>query len=228
MSQIDYSGNPNQRTPCVLVLDASGSMGEVTSTGRTRMDELNLGMNALEASLRQDDTALVRVQLAIVSVGGPGNDADVMMDWTDATNFDAFSIRCGGYTPLGKGLKIALDLVEESKASLKAAGISYTRPWIMVISDGEPTDPDKEWQEAVTACISAQMAKKVEIFAIGVEGANLSKLGEISNKPALMLAGMKFEELFVWLSSSLSAASRSRPGENVQLPSTDPWRNVGI
>ena len=228
MSQIDFSGNPNQRTPCVLVLDASWSMAEVTSTGRTRMEELNLGMSALEESLRQDDAALVRVQLAIVSVGGPNNDADLMMDWTDASNFESFSIKCGGATPLAKGIIIALDLVEKGKQNLKAAGISYTRPWIMIISDGAPTDSNAEWAAAVAKCKAAEAAKKVEIFSIGVEGADLSVLGQISAKPPLMLAGMKFEELFVWLSSSLSAASRSRPGENLQLPSTDPWRNVGI
>jgi uncharacterized protein YegL len=228
MVSIDFSGNPNQRTPCVLVLDASGSMNEITSTGRSRIDELNLGMEALEASLRADDAALVRVQIAIVTVGGPANDADIMMDWTDATNFNSFPINAGGATPLGKGISIALDLVEQGKENLKAAGISYTRPWVMIISDGGPTDSDAEWAEAVAECKAAEDAKKVEIFSIGVEGADLSVLGEISAKPPLMLAGMKFEELFVWLSSSLSAASRSRPGETLQLPSTDPWRNVGI
>ena len=228
MNQIDFSGNPNQRTPCVLVLDASGSMNEKTSTGRTRIEELNSGMQALEASLRADDAALVRVQIAIVTVGGPSNEADIMMDWTDATNFNAFPINAGGATPLGQGISIALDLVEQGKQNLKAAGISYTRPWIMIISDGEPTDTDDEWASAVAECKTAEAAKKVEIFSIGVEGADLSVLGQISAKPPLMLAGMKFEELFVWLSSSLSAASRSRPGETLQLPSTDPWRNVGI
>ena len=93
---------------------------------------------------------------------------------------------------------------------------------------GGPTDSDAEWAAAVAECKAAEAAKKVEIFSIGVEGADLSVLGQISAKPPLMLAGMKFEELFVWLSSSLSAASRSRPGETLQLPSTDPWRNVGI
>ena len=228
MVSIDFSGNPNQRTPCVLVLDASGSMDTFTSTGKTRIEELNAGMAALEASLRADDAALVRVQIAIVTVGGPGNDADIMMDWTDATNFNAFEIKSGGATPLAKGISIALDLVEQGKQNLKAAGISYTRPWVMIISDGEPTDSDSEWASVVAECKAAEAAKKVEIFSIGVEGANLAFLGQVSDKPPLMLAGMKFEELFVWLSSSLSAASRSRPGETLQLPSTDPWRNVGI
>lgn len=228
MSAIDFSGNPNQRTPCVLVLDASGSMESKTSSGKTRIEELNLGVQALEVALGADDAALSRVQLSIVTVGGPINDAEVMMDWTDAVNFSSFPIKAGGATPLGKGLRIALQLVEDGKSNLKAAGISYTRPWIMVISDGEPTDSSDEWNAAIKECKSAESTKKVEIFSIGVEGADLSKLAQISTKPPLMLEGMKFKELFVWLSSSLSAASRSRPGETVQLPSTDPWRNVGL
>ena len=227
MSEIDYSGNPNQRTPCVLVLDASASMTEETGNGQTRMDELNRGVEELEKSLRQDDVALSRVQLAIVSVGGAAYDADVMMDWTDVVNFSSFPIEPGGATPLGKGLKIALDLVEEGKDNLKANGISYTRPWIIVISDGEPTDLD-EWDEAVQDCLAAERDKKVEIFSIGVHDANMAMLGQFTSKPPLKLNGLKFKELFVWLSSSLSAASRSRPGDNVQLPSTDPWRDVGI
>lgn len=228
MTSIDYSGNPNQRTPCVLVLDASGSMNSPTSTGRTRIEELNLGIAALEAELRADDTALVRVQLGIVCVGGPSNDADIMMDWTDATDFTAFPLTADGTTPLGKGIRIALQMVEQGKQNLRAAGISYTRPWLMVISDGEPTDADDVWAAAVRECCAAEAGKRVEVFSIGVEGANLTKLGEFSSKPPLMLGGMKFKELFVWLSASLSAASRSRPGDALQLPSTDPWRNVGL
>jgi uncharacterized protein YegL len=225
---VDFVGNPNQRTPCVLVLDASGSMDTETSSGKTRMEALNAGVVALETSLRGDDAALARVQLAIVTVGGPSNTAEVLMDWTDASGFHAFPLKADGGTPLGRGMLIALDLIEHAKRNLKSAGISYTRPWIMAISDGDPTDGEDEWRAAVQACNAAQHEKKVEIFAIGVEGANTAKMGELSTRPPLMLNGMKFEELFIWLSASLSAASRSRPGDSLSLPATDPWRNVGI
>jgi uncharacterized protein YegL len=228
MSTVDYSGNSNQRTPCVLVLDASGSMDSVTSTGKTRIEELNAGLKMLQHELSQDDTAFVRVLLGIVSVGGPNNDADIMMDWTDASDFAAFPLTAGGTTPLGKGVQIALQMIDQGKRNLRNAGISYTRPWMMIISDGEPTDSTDGWNAAVRDCQSAEARKQVEIFSIGVEGCNLSKLSQLSAKPPLMLSGMKFQELFVWLSASLSAASRSRPGENVQLPSTDPWRNVRL
>lgn len=228
MTEIDYSGNPNQRTPCVLVLDASGSMDAKTSSGKTRIQELNEGIQALQAELQADDTALVRVMLSIVIVGGPTNDAEVLMDWTDATQFQPFPLRADGTTPLGKGLTIGLELIEEAKADLRANGVSYTRPWMIVISDGDPTDSGDAWQNAVLECQAAEAQRKVEIFSIGVDGANLTTLGRISQKPALSIQSVKFRELFVWLSASLSAASRSRPGDTVSLPSTDPWRNVGI
>lgn len=228
MSTVDYSSNPNQRTPCILVLDASGSMGTTGPNGKTRIEALNEGVQTLEKHLREDDTAITRVQLAIISVGGPANVADVMMDWTDASTFQAFPLKTGGATPLGRGMQLALELIEQGKQNLRSAGISYTRPWIIVISDGEPTDDSSVWASAAKECKSAEASKKVEIFAIGVEGANLQKLGELSSKPPLMLDGVKFNELFVWLSSSLSAASRSRPGDTLQLPPTDVWRNVGV
>jgi uncharacterized protein YegL len=99
---------------------------------------------------------------------------------------------------------------------------------MMIITDGEPTDSASEWAQAIQDCKSAEAAKKVEIFTIAVEGANLATISQISARPPVMLDGLKFKELFIWLSSSLSAASRSRPGDALALPALDPWRNVGI
>ena len=208
---VDYSGNANQRTPCVLILDASGSMTATGSRGKTRIQELNEG-----------------VQLGIVSVGGPSNSAEVLMDWTDVENFEAFPLTADGTTPLGKGVRLGLNMIEQVKSDLKTNGINYTRPWMMIITDGEPTDTESEWSQATDECKKAEADKKVEIFTIAVEGANLAKLNQLSVRPPVMLDGVKFKELFLWLSSSLSAASRSRPGDNMSLPSLDPWRNVGM
>ncbi len=228
MSEIDYVNNPNQRTPCVLVLDASYSMQEKVGDGLTPIEELNKGLVELENTLKDDPTALTHVQLAIISVGGHQNDATVMMHWTDVVNFEAFPLTAGSATPLAEGLLLALQLVDQGKQELRMAGISYTRPWIFVMSDGAPTSSDLLWQQAIQECKLAQEQKKVEIFSIAVAGANIEKMSEISIRPVVHLSGLRFRELFVWLSSSLSAASRSRPGDRLELPSTDPWRDVGV
>jgi|EndMetStandDraft_4_1072995.scaffolds.fasta_scaffold00081_20 uncharacterized protein YegL len=222
--------NPNQRTPCLLVLDASASMTEKTSKGTTRIDELNRGLAALEQELHADPTARTRVQLAVVCVGGPaGNDqADVMLDWTDASAFRAFELTADANTPLAKGLMVALRLIEEQKQAYRSHGINYTRPWVMVITDGAPTDSDADWQAAALACRAAEGARKCVIYPVGVEGVNAAKLQEISTTQVLLLDQVKFVELFRWLSASLSTTSRSAQGTTVQLPSTDAWSSVKL
>jgi len=223
-----YHNNPSQRTPCMLVLDASGSMDEIVKgTGRTRIDELNQGLQLLQRELLADETAAQRVQLAIVCVGGPAGEADLLMDWTDAMNFQPPMLRAGNQTPLGQGMRLALQYVEQQKQTLKGFGIGYTRPWVMVISDGEPTDDPALWQAVTQECRSAEAAKRCVIYPIGVADANLPVLQQLSSTPALRMADTNFREYFRWLSSSLSSMSRSRPGENVQLAAVNPWAMVG-
>jgi len=223
-----YHRNPAQRTPCLLVLDASGSMDEIVAeTGRRRIDELNDGLILLQRELLNDDTASQRVQLAIVCVGGPAGDADLLMDWTDASQFQVPRLFAGGQTPLAQGLRLALQYVEQQKQTLKQNGVGYTRPWIMVISDGEPTDKSEMWQTVSQECRAAEAAKKCIIYPIGVAGANIQALQQISATPALRMSETRFKEYFRWLSSSLSSMSRSKPGENVQLAAVSPWTAVG-
>ena len=228
MASVDYVNNPNQRTPFVLVLDASYSMGQKTSSGAIPIQALNAGIQELERCLKADPIALTRVQLAIVCVGGPNNSADVLMDWTDCSNFEAFPMSANGNTPLAEGLLCALRLIEDGKAQLRASGVSYTKPWLYVISDGEPTSDPQLWQRAVQECRAAEEQKKVEIFGIAVEGANISKSNEMSVRPIIPLAGVNFKELFKWITASVTVAAKSRPGDNIPLPPNDPWRNVGL
>jgi uncharacterized protein YegL len=139
---VKYKTNPSQRQLCVLVLDASGSMTQsVQGTGKTRIELLNEGVRALYDDLMQDEVARNRVRLAIVQVGGVNNDARVMMDWVDVMDFQPFDLVTGGTTPLAQGLRSGLQLIENEKMSLRSAGITFTRPWMFVMTDGQPVIP---------------------------------------------------------------------------------------
>ena len=213
-----------QRTPCMLVLDASGSMGtKINGGARTRIDELNGGLRLLRNELREDETASVRVQLAIVSVGGPDHRARLCMDWTDATEFEPPVMEADGPTPLGQGMRLALHHVDRHKAELNQFGIPYTRPWIMVISDGEPSDRGDVWKAITEECRAAEAAKRCVIFPIGVEDGNLEMLQMLSNTRAARLSSTNFSKYFQWLSASLSCVSRSQGTDSVALPATSPW-----
>lgn len=212
--------NTEQRTPLVLVLDASGSMGG------TPIGELNAGLALLEQELKGDSIAAKRVRLLLVQMGG-NDQVSTVGDWTDAMDFSAPTLAANGTTPTGQAVALALSKIEDEKRNFKQAGVPYTRPWLFLMSDGQPTD---SWQAAAEACRQAEAANKVAVFPIAIGGAaNAATLGEFSNRGAAgvkFMSGIKFRELFLWLSASMRVVSQSRPGGQVQLPSADGWSHA--
>lgn len=226
--EVIYNTSSSQRQLCVLVLDASGSMNEsVPGTAKTRIQFLNEGIRVLHQDLMQDEVARNRVRLAIVLVGGPQDEAALMMDWTDIIDFEPFDLSAGGLTPLAQGLRIGLQIIEQEKQSLKLSGITYTRPWLFVMTDGIPTDDPAEWQAATAECHAAEKSRRCNIFPIGVDGADMSVLAQVSaTVPPVQMSSARFKEFFLWLSASSSSASRSSPGDTVQMANLNAWANV--
>jgi uncharacterized protein YegL len=124
---------------------------------------------------------------------------------------------------MGSAINLALDSLEVRKAEYKANGISYFRPWVFLITDGGPTD---SWQSAAARVHEGEAAKKFAFFAVGVAGANMDILSKISVREPLSLQGLKFRQLFQWLSASMGAVSRSAPGTEVPLSAPTGWASV--
>ena len=211
---VEFATNPEPRCACVLLLDVSGSM-----SGRA-IDALNEGLQAFSTDLVGDSLARQRVEVAIVTFGG---DVQVVQDFVTAGQFEPSSLHAGGGTPMGAAIAKALDLVEERKGAYKENGVLYYRPWIFLITDGEPTD---EWHDAARRVKTAEEANGLAFFAVGVEGANMDVLSRIAVRKPLKLQGLKFVELFVWLSQSQKRVSSSRPGDQTALPSVEGWAAV--
>jgi uncharacterized protein YegL len=214
--------NSEQRTPLVLVLDASGSMsGEPIA-------HLNKGLQLLEQELKGDAIAAKRVRVLVIRLGGY-DEAAVVADWHDAMDFSAPALQASGTTPAGQAVDLALASIEEQKQRFKQAGVPYTRPWLFLLSDGAPTD---QWEAAAARCRNAEAANKVAVFPIAVgEGAAAETLAQFTHKgvgAVKRLDGLRFKELFLWLSASMKVVSHSTPGGTVQLPSTDTWSQAPV
>lgn len=209
----DFASNPEPRCPCVLLLDVSGSMG-----GQP-IAELNAGLSTFHDELAADSLAMKRVEVAIVTFGP----TKVEMPFIGASQFYPPTLVAQGDTPMGSAITQALQLVQERKQEYRNNGISYYRPWVFLITDGGPTD---HWQSAAAAVKEGEASKQFAFFAIGVKGANLDVLKQISVREPLSLEGLRFRELFSWLSSSLRSVSRSTPGTDVALESPKGWACV--
>jgi uncharacterized protein YegL len=222
--------NTEQRTPLVLVLDRSRSMLGAP------IDQLNAGLKLLEAELKADAIASKRVRLLVVQFGG-GDVAEVVGDWQDAMDFVPPVLEANGTTPTGAAIDLALARIEDEKLHFRSAGVAYTRPWLFLMSDGQPTDP---WEPAAERCRFAEQGNKVAVFPIYVGNPALPKavgdeavetLGQFCTRGAgavRELHGLRFRELFLWLSASMKVVSQSRPGGHAQLPPVDSWSSAPL
>jgi uncharacterized protein YegL len=209
----EFADNPEPRCPCLLLLDTSHSMQGAP------ISELNRAIVAFKDELATDTLAMKRVELAIVTFG-PVNLANEFQT-PDAFQPVAFSTT--GDTPMGAAIEYGLDLVRQRKDQYKANGISYYRPWVFLITDGAPTD---NWAGAAQRVKTGETNKEFSFFAVAVQGADLTILNQIAPRGALKLDGLKFRELFRWLSASLSRVSASQTGQTVGLPPPTGWTEV--
>ena len=212
----DLIENPTPRCPCMLVLDTSGSMdGE-------RINELNAGLAEFIQAVRADEFAAYSIELGIITAGGSVTEE---LSFTAAHDIEGFQpLAAGGYTPLGDAVTLALQRLKERKSLYQKAGVPHYQPWMVIISDGEPTD---SWVEAAQQAREMSQNRKLVSLAVGVQGANLETLGMFSSKAALPLQGLKFSEFFEWLSQSMIRVSASNSSAStVALPPVDSWASI--
>lgn len=209
----DFADNPEPRCPCLLLLDVSGSMqGQPIS-------ELNAGLITFKDELAADALAMKRVEVGIVTFGP----VQVALPFQGAAAFYPPTLTPQGDTPMGMAIKQGLDLIRQRKDDYRANGISYYRPWVFLITDGGPTD---EWQSAAAAVREGENSKSFAFFTIGVQGANMDILKQISVREPLRLDGLRFRDMFMWLSASLRTVAQSTLGMEVPLQPPQGWASV--
>lgn len=202
-------GNPEPRVPCVLVEDHSGS------TEGEPINQLNAAVPKLGEYLLEDPQAARRVELAVVTVGGG---VQVAQDFVPPAEFRPPVLTAGGATPLGEGLLKAIEMVEQRRARYEASDLDSRDPWIFVVSDGAPTDPPEVWERAVRRAREAEArerGKRIVFFVVGVDGADMRKLAQISKRPPVKLRDLNFAGMFRWVSESLTRASQKEVGDRV-------------
>jgi uncharacterized protein YegL len=210
LEQVEFAENPEPRCPCVLLLDTSGSMqGEA-------IDALNAGLRTFAEHVNRDALAARRVEVAVVAFN---TEVSVEQDFVTADAFEPPTLTATGMTHMGAAINKALDLVRERKKQYKDNGVAYYRPWIFMITDGEPQgEPEGVVQAAAVRLREEETQKRVAFFAVGVAGANTARLADIVVRTPVKLIGLNFAEMFVWLSASMQQVSQSNPDDQVALP----------
>jgi len=203
----DLVDNPAPRVPICLVLDSSYSMsGEP-------IDELNSGVELFFESVKNDEVAQWSAEICVVTFGGFSKK---LLDFEGIQNQSIPTLSADGNTPMNDGVNMALDLLETRKREYSDKGVDYYQPWMVLMTDGEPT---QDITSSVNRTVQMIDSKKLTIFPIAIgDGAHLYTLEQYSpSRKPLRLKGLNFSAFFEWLSQSISRVSQSTPGEKVEL-----------
>ena len=207
----------------LIIADCSGSM-----SGRP-IDAMNRGVGDLYQAIVDDEIARNRVEVALLSFS---TEARVERDFSTVSEQGKTTMRAGGTTNMHLAIQQGCDLLEARKEQYRLGGVPYFRPIMVLFSDGLPTSPHGEMEQANQRLVDMESGSQLTIFKVGVNAqAVQAMLGVLPNPNSrfqpLQLDNLRFSDFFVWLSRSVSAISRSTPGEAVNLPPTD-WTTISV
>lgn len=197
--------NPEQRAPCVLLLDTSSSMA-----GRS-IDQLNAGLHTLVQGVSADALALSRVEIAMITFG---DKVDLCHPFATADHVNVPHLTAYGGTPMGAAMTLGIQTITNRIKDYRKAGVPCLSPFMFLLSDGGPTD---SWKEPASRVADMERRGKLQFFPVGVEGADLGMMSSIGQRKALLLKDADFPKLFEWVSYVMSDYSASRPDETVKL-----------
>jgi len=240
LRQQDLVTNPTTRLPVCLCLDVSGSMNRTeggTPTGRqefidgamwdivtggtTALQELKQGIKYFFEAIKNDEVARYSVELSIVVFQ---DNATTILDFANIDRQRVPSLTAQGSTAMGEGVNLALDILEQRKKEFSSKGVDYYQPWMVLITDGYPTD---NTSNAINRVKKLGQNKKLTLFPVATgNDADINILKEFSTLKNNMVLKVQsaehFKELFEWLSQSVTIASQSLPGDKPKLPPTPP------
>ena len=212
ISQDDLFDNPTTRIPVCLCLDISGSMDGAP------IEELNEGILRFYEAVCADEIASYSAEIAIVVFGSFGSKKVrcVQPFMTLSENPKPPVLTAEGCTPIGEGVNMALDLLEQRKKEYITAGVDYHQPWLLLMTDGAPIGSDEQEQKRAQRRVQQLLAqKKLVVFPLGVGKAKQENLQKYASEdiPPMKLKGLRFREFFRWLSQSVVQVSGTMAGE---------------
>lgn len=197
MATNDFSAEADakytQKCLCVLVLDVSESMGAIAG-GDTWHNSLNIGLQNFYNEIYRNDVANQRIEIALVTFN---DSVKILQTPALLENFMMPTLTFGGKnTAFADAITCAIKLVDDRRRWYKVNGQPYHRPWIVLMTDGEP-NADQEVKSLNNKIKSDTKNKKYIFSRVGVEDGNKVILhsfeGRDSDDITFMLPGDVFK-----------------------------------
>lgn len=191
--------NPDARQLVIVVLDISGTMTR-------HKDELVKAWRDYVTYTKEDELASRRVETGVVTVS---SEATVAIPVDEVRNLEGLQFTTGGTTAMGEGLELALEIIALRKRQYLDAELDYQRPWIVVMSDGKPTDTAR-FNRVIQSIRTVESEKGVTVYPIAIgKTADMGTLAQMSGDRApIRLEQAQFREFFQWMSNSMKITAQ--------------------
>ena len=173
--------------------------------------------------IQEDTVTALRADVAVIAFN---NEASVVQDFTNGTDFEPPVLSVAGGTNYSKAINLTLDIIDARKQSYRDGGIAYYRSLAYFLTDGYPEhDNPADLGQAAARLAEMEENGGVAFFSFGISEprypADLGGLAKLAppNRPPVELKDMnQLDGSIQWLSRSVAAVSQSQPGDRLRLP----------
>ncbi len=138
--------------PVVLLLDVSYSMSG------DKIENLNKAVKDMLDTFAQEEKMETEILVSVITFG---NQIDLYVPYTKASQVQWQDLQANGMTPMGTALKMAKAMIEDKKTTPPRA----YRPTIVLVSDGQPND---SWEKPLEDFISEGRSSKCDRMAMAI------------------------------------------------------------
>lgn len=213
----DYNGGENMdylsepHVACCLLVDTSGSM-----QANGKIQQLNEALRNFKETVCRDPLSRMRVDICVIAFA---TDVTIVTPFCPIMQFEPPTLYASGATSMGKGIRFALEAVHEEVRKYHGAGVECFKPFVLMITDGYPTDDIEGIADLIAAREGQGRYGHLLFHAFGVKGADMALLARLT-KRVLAINMNAFDEIFNWTSRTLQIISHSKTSDNIT------WANL--
>ena len=201
--------NPETRAPCAIVVDTS------YSTSGERIGQMNAAFVDFLDALQEDDLTALCAEVALITFG---EQVKLACDFTPPDALKPPKLVASGGTPLAEAVLFTIEIIERRLAEIEAADVDAYKPWIYLVTDGEPYSPKKLLKAARDRIRDVENAGRIGFFAVGTDDADMDFLRWLSVRPPWRIRDMDYAAMFRWVAQSIIVVSQSLIDVEPDLP----------
>lgn len=186
------------RIPVLLLLDLSTSMCGLP------IAELNEGFRLFLRNAKDDCRTNESMELEVITFN---NSVEIVLPFRRVSGIEENDLpffTADGQTCMGNALMLAEKELRERMSLYRKARLHTYTPWIVLMTDGTPTD---EWMEIAEKMHKMCNKRKFNFIGIGIgNGVNWDVLKRIVSGPLFKIRDLKTCEFFHWLAKCVDVS----------------------